>query len=140
VLSSDLIETLGIPEEMIRSRIEEERRELARRERAYCLDGPPQLAGRGAILVDDGLATGATMKAAIAALRGPEPARIGVAVPLAAPPTCREIAAKVDVMICAETPEPFFGVGGWYIDFAQTTDDEVRELLEAARAPAAAHP
>jgi predicted phosphoribosyltransferase len=100
----------------------------------------PRLAGRGAILVDDGLATGATMKAAIAALRGHAPARIGVAVPVAAPPTCREIGARVDVMICAETPEPFFGIGGWYIDFAQVTDDEVRELLEAARAPAAAHP
>jgi predicted phosphoribosyltransferase len=139
VLSSDLIASLQIPDDMIRRRIDVERRELERRERAYRNGPPPHLAGRGVLLVDDGLATGATMLAAIAALRKVDPARISVAVPVAAPDTCREIGSDVDVIVCAETPEPFYGVGGWYDDFSQTSDDEVRELLRAAggEAPAA---
>jgi putative phosphoribosyl transferase len=140
VLSTDLIESLGITDAQIERRIASERRELARRELAYRFGPPTPVAGRGVLLVDDGLATGATMLAGIAALRKLEPARINVAVPVAAPETCRSIGSDVDLIVCAETPQPFYGVGGWYRDFSQTTDDEVRALLQAARteAPVAA--
>jgi putative phosphoribosyl transferase len=141
VLSSDLISALGIPEEAIARRIDQEQRELARREQLYRRRPLIALAARGAILVDDGLATGATMLAAIAALRKLEPARISVAVPVASPEACRDIGADVDIIVCGETPEPFRGVGGWYHDFSQTSDDEVCALLAAAatgRADAAA--
>jgi predicted phosphoribosyltransferase len=84
------------------------------------------------ILVDDGLATGATMLAAIQALRQQQPARIVVAVPIAAPETCEQLRAVADEVICAVTPEPFYAVGLWYADFSQTTDEEVRDLLAAA--------
>jgi putative phosphoribosyl transferase len=133
VLSADLINALGIPEEIIDRQIEHERRELARREREYRPGPPTRVAGRGAILVDDGLATGSTMLAAIAALRKLGPQRITVAVPVASPEACSEIGTNVDQIICAVTPEPFFGVGRWYHDFSQTTDEEVHELLQAAR-------
>jgi predicted phosphoribosyltransferase len=138
-LNEDLIQALGISEEEIRGRIDEERRELERRERMYRSGPPPRVSGRGAILVDDGLATGASMLAAIASLRKLEPERITVAVPVAAPDTCREIGHAVDLIVCAATPEPFYGVGAWYLDFSQTTDEEVRELLRAARQPSDAH-
>jgi predicted phosphoribosyltransferase len=85
------------------------------------------------ILVDDGLATGSTMRAAVAALRQQNPARIVVAVPVSAPQTCDEYRMGVDEIICAITPEPFYGVGQWYSDFSQTTDEEVSDLLEKAR-------
>ncbi|MGH9881646.1 MAG: phosphoribosyltransferase family protein, partial [Pyrinomonadaceae bacterium] len=85
------------------------------------------------ILIDDGLATGSTMRAAAAALRKQEPARIVVAVPVSAQQTCDEFRSEVDEIVCAVTPEPFRGVGLWYEDFSQTTDEEVRELLEQAR-------
>jgi putative phosphoribosyl transferase len=133
VLSSELIASLSIPEAAITRRIELERRELARREHAYRMGPPPAVAGRGVLLVDDGLATGATMLAGLAALRKLAPACLSVAVPVASPDTCREIGADVDVIVCAETPEPFRGVGAWYDDFSQTTDDEVRALLREAR-------
>jgi predicted phosphoribosyltransferase len=88
--------------------------------------------------VDDGLATGSTMRAAVAGLRRRRPRRVVVAVPIAAPSTCAELAPEVDDIVCAVTPEPFLAVGQWYEDFSQTTDEEVRELLEqAARAHAA---
>jgi putative phosphoribosyl transferase len=91
------------------------------------------------ILVDDGLATGATMLAAIQALRQQQPGRIVVAVPIAAPETCEALRAEADEVICAITPEPFYAVGAWYADFSQTTDEEVRDLLaSAAREPAGA--
>jgi predicted phosphoribosyltransferase len=89
--------------------------------------------GHVAILVDDGLATGSTMRAAVAAVRVLEPARVVVAVPVAAPSTCDEFRSLVDEVVCARTPEPFQAVGLWYHDFGQTTDREVRDLLEAAR-------
>jgi predicted phosphoribosyltransferase len=88
--------------------------------------------GRTVILVDDGLATGSTMRAAVAALRKLQPAKIVVAVPVAVRSTCEELAEEVDEIVCARTPEPFYGVGEWYADFSQTTDEEVRDLLARA--------
>jgi putative phosphoribosyl transferase len=108
-----------------------EERELARRAAEYRGDRPfPDISGRTVILVDDGLATGATMRAAVAALRRGHPARLVVAAPVAPPQTCDEFRAIADDVVCAVTPDPFYAVGLWYEDFGQTTDDEVRELLE----------
>jgi predicted phosphoribosyltransferase len=130
VLNEDIVRSLGIPDHVIEAVAAREREELARRERAYRGDRPPlDMRGRTAILVDDGLATGATMQAAVRALRLQQPARIVVAVPTAAPETCDTLRPTVDDVVCAVTPEPFYAVGVWYADFSQTTDDEVRELL-----------
>jgi erythromycin esterase-like protein/predicted phosphoribosyltransferase len=130
VLNDQLVERLGIPDHMIDAVAEREQREVARRERLY-RGGRPTLdvRGRTVILVDDGLATGATMHAAIAALRKLQPARIVVGVPTASPQTCEEMRAEADEVICAITPEPFHAVGRWYQDFSQTSDEEVRQLL-----------
>jgi predicted phosphoribosyltransferase len=130
VLSDQIVRSLGIPEHVIEAVADREQRELARRERVY-RDGrpPPDLRGRTVILVDDGLATGATMQAAVAAARAQQPNRIVVAVPAASAQTCDELKALVDEVICAMTPEPFRAVGLWYEDFSETTDDEVRDLL-----------
>jgi putative phosphoribosyl transferase len=107
---------------------------LERREVRYRQDRPARdLRGRVVILVDDGLATGATMRAAAAALRGKGVARIVVAVPVGAPETCRALEAEVDEVICASRPAFFHGVGQFYDDFSQTTDEEVRELLAKAK-------
>src|SRR5204862_958121 len=109
-----------------------EREELERRERNYRADRPPpDLRGRTVILVDDGLATGATMRAAAAALRKQGAAKIIVAVPVGAPTTCREIRDEGDDILCLHTPVSFMGVGQYYEDFSQTIDEEVRELLAA---------
>jgi predicted phosphoribosyltransferase len=114
-----------------------ERAELERRERSYRGDRPfPDLTGRTIILVDDGLATGASMRAAVEALRQEGPARIVVAVPVAAPETCQAFRNVADEVVCTATPEPFYAVGRWYDDFSQTTDQEVHELLDSAREPA----
>src|ERR1700716_3452581 len=130
VLNDQLVERLGIPEDMIDAVAARERQELARRERLYRGGRrPPDVRGRTVILVDDGLATGATMHAAIQALRQQNPARIVVAVPTASPETCEEMKAWADDVICAITPEPFDAVGRWYRDFSQTTDEEVGALL-----------
>src|SRR5437667_72323 len=108
--------------------------ELSRRERAYRGDRPPpDVRGRTVILIDDGLATGSTMRAAVGALRQEGPARIVVAVPAAAPETCAEFEAEVDEIVCAITPDPFYAVGLWYEDFSETSDDEVRDLLRRAQ-------
>ena len=124
---------------MIQAVAARELRELERRERAYRGDRPAlEVRGRTVILVDDGLATGSTMRAAVAALRRLGPARIVVAVPTAAPSTCDEFRHEVDECVCDITPEPFYAVGLWYEDFSQTTDDEVRDLLERAAGPAMA--
>jgi predicted phosphoribosyltransferase len=130
VLNDEIVRGLGISEHEIDAAAARELQELARRERLYRGDRPPpDIAGRTVILVDDGLATGATMRAAIAAVRQQQPARIVVAVPTASPDTCEALKAEADHVVCAMTPEPFLAVGHWYEDFTQTTDDEVRELL-----------
>jgi erythromycin esterase-like protein/predicted phosphoribosyltransferase len=136
VLNDQLIKRLGIPDHVIDAVTARERQELARRERLY-RDGrpPPDISGRTVILVDDGLATGATMQAAIEALRQQNPARIVVAVPTASPDTCEEMKAQADDVICAITPEPFEAVGRWYQDFSQTTDEGVGALLARTSTP-----
>src|SRR3989475_7100396 len=135
VLNDDVVDYLRIPGEVIDAVAADELRELERRERAYRGDRPePDVQGKTVILIDDGLATGSTMRAAAAALRQKNPARIIVAVPVSASQTCDEYRMGVDEIICAKTPEPFHGVGLWYEDFTQTTDDEVRELLETLQA------
>ena len=133
VLNEDIIQDLGIPERAIAAASIREQAELERRERRY-RDGrpPPDVRGHTLLLVDDGLATGSTMRAAVAALRALQPARIVIAVPVAAPDVCAALGAEVDEIVCAETPEPFHAVGLWYFDFSQTTDDEVHDLLAAA--------
>jgi predicted phosphoribosyltransferase len=130
VLNDEIVRGLGISDHEIDAAAARELQELARRERLYRGDRPlPDIAGRTVILVDDGLATGATMRAAIAAVRQQQPARIVVAVPTASPDTSEALKAEADDVVCAMTPEPFLAVGHWYEDFTQTTDDEVRELL-----------
>jgi predicted phosphoribosyltransferase len=131
VLNDQLVERLAIPEQVIDAVAARERQELARRERLYRGGRPPpDVRGRTVILVDDGLATGASMHAAIKALRQQNPARIVVAVPTASPETCEEMKAVADEVVCGMTPEPFHAVGRWYRDFSQTTDEEVSALLE----------
>ena len=136
VLNDQLVERLGIPEQMIDAVAARELQELARRERRYRGGRPPpDVRGRTVILVDDGLATGATMHAAIEALRQQKPTRIVVAVPTASPETCEEMKTKADDVICAITPAPFQAVGCWYQDFSQTTDEEVEALLSRRNVP-----
>ncbi len=130
VLNTDVVNYLNIPDEVIDAVAAEEQIELSRREKLYRGERPvPNVRGQTVILVDDGLATGSSMRAAADALRKQEPARIIVAVPVSAPQTCEELQMQVDEIVCVMTPEPFYGVGLWYEDFSQTTDDEVRELL-----------
>jgi erythromycin esterase-like protein/predicted phosphoribosyltransferase len=140
VLNEDVVRGLGIRPEVVQQVAEREGRELLRREQAYREGRPaPEIAGKTVIVVDDGLATGASMRAAIQALRQLRPRRIVVAVPAAPESTCRELSAMVDDVVCATTPSPFLAVGQSYWDFTQTTDEEVRDLLRAAStAPPAA--
>lgn len=140
-LSTRTIRELQITEEEIRQVLARERAELARRESAFRDGRPPvDVRGRTVILVDDGLATGASMTAAVMALRRREPRAIVVAVPVAARSACAQLRRVADGCVCVVTPEPFWGVGQWYTDFDQTTDDEVRALLTAAAARAATEP
>jgi putative phosphoribosyl transferase len=133
VLNAEVVQVLDIPEEVIEAATTKEQQELTRRERLYRGDHPaPDLRGLTLILIDDGLATGSTMRAAVAAVRQQQPARIVVAVPVAAPSTCEEFQAEVDELVCVLTPEPFHAVGLWYESFSQTTDDEIQELLARA--------
>jgi putative phosphoribosyl transferase len=133
VLNDEVIRALAIPPEVLETVTAAEQQELARRERVYRGERPPlEVRGRILILVDDGLATGATMRAAVAALRQQQPARLIIAVPMAAAETCEVLRAEVDEIICAVTPQSFYAVGQGYDDFSQTTDAEVRDLLQRA--------
>ena len=124
---------MNIPAETIEAVAAREEEELERREVAFRGDRPPlDVRERKVILVDDGLATGSTMRAAVVALRQQHPQTITVAVPVAAAETCHEFRPDVDEVICARTPEPFLAVGLWYDDFTQTSDEEVRALLKRA--------
>ena len=141
VLNDDVVRWYGIPESAIESVAREEAAELQRREREYRRDrSAPDLANHIVIVVDDGLATGSTMRAAAQAVRMLGPSRVVVAVPVGAPQTCSEIAAVADEVVCARMPEPFSAVGQWYLDFDQTTDEEVRELLQKSTLTPQAHP
>jgi predicted phosphoribosyltransferase len=136
ILNQEVVKALDIPESIIDEVAAQELEELKRRERLYRGSRPPpDLRGRTVILVDDGLATGATMRAAIRALRQQQPARIVVAVPTASPDTCEALGGEADEVICAMTPRPFLSVGHWYDDFTQTTDEEVRRLLAQRQQP-----
>jgi len=133
VLNDQIVTGLRIPDHVIEAVAAAEQQELARRERLYRGDCPlPDVRHRTVILVDDGLATGATMQAAIKALRALQPARVVVAVPIGSPETCEQLKKPADDVICPITPEPFHAVGLWYEDFTQTTDEEVRDLLARA--------
>jgi predicted phosphoribosyltransferase len=130
VLNRDVVDELGVPDEVVQRVAARESEELRRRAALYRGERPePELAGRVVILVDDGLATGASMRAAVAAVKSLQPARVVVAVPAAPAPTCAELAREVDELVCLRTPEPFYAVGMWYDDFSQVSDDEVRALL-----------
>jgi putative phosphoribosyl transferase len=133
VLNQDLIDYLKVPAELVDQITVREQRELERREKLYREDrSPAPIKGRTVVLVDDGLATGASMLAASRALRPQGASRIIVAVPVAARQTCDDFRKEVDAVVCAATPHPFGAVGIWYEDFAQTTDEEVRSYLEMA--------
>ncbi|HEY2934328.1 MAG TPA: phosphoribosyltransferase [Acidobacteriota bacterium] len=133
VVNNDVVQYLRIPPDVIDAVAEREQQELQRRERAYRGNKARlSVAGKTVILVDDGLATGSTMRAAALALRRQNPAQLVVAVPVASASTCQEFKRDVDEIICARTPEPFVAVGYWYTDFSQTTDEQVHDLLEKA--------
>jgi putative phosphoribosyl transferase len=139
VLDEGVLRWLGISEEQVQRALARELDELRRREAAYRDGRPlPDLKSKTVILVDDGLATGASMQAAARAVRRHEPARIVIAVPVASRATCDQFRDDVDEVVCAVTPEPFYAVGNWYEDFSQTSDEEVQELLERAAAESGA--
>jgi len=137
VLNRKVIQALGIPQQTIDAVVAREQPELERREHEYRNGRPAvDVQGRTVILVDDGLATGSSMRVAAKALRKKSAAKIVVAVPVASPSTCAEFETEVDKVICATTPEPFWAVGQWYRNFSQTSDEEVRELLARVAATA----
>lgn len=139
ILSEGVVETLGIPERVIATVAAAEEQELDRRERVYREGRPfPEVRGRTVILVDDGLATGSTMRAAAAALRAHGAGRLVAAVPVAPRESCDALRDLVDEVICAVTPEPFLAVGEWYEDFTQTSDADVQDLLRRAAGAGAA--
>ena len=140
LLNEEVVRAYDVTDAEIDAVVAEEERELERRERSY-REGRafPSLEGRTVILIDDGLATGASMRAAVLALREKSPAWIVVAVPVAAAETCDEFRDWVDDIVCAETPNPFYAVGLWYEDFSQTTDEEVHDLLRRASDRGAEH-
>jgi putative phosphoribosyl transferase len=132
VVNDDVVRWYGIPDRIIEVVARDEQAELERREREYRQGRPLiDLRGKTVLLVDDGLATGSTMKAAVGAVRQLGPSRVVVAVPVGAPSSCQEFAGITDETVCARTPEPFSAVGQWYRDFSQTSDEEVRHLLDA---------
>lgn len=132
VLNDDMLATLRVSEQELEQTTERERAELARRERSYRGDRPPaEVAGRTVVLVDDGLATGATVRAAVAGVRGRQPRAVVVAVPVGSPDGVAAVAAVADGVVCLHAPTGFGAVGTYYADFSQTTDEEVRRLLGA---------
>ena len=134
VLDKEVISLMGIPEQVIEAVSAREQDELRRRELAYRGHALPiQVSGTTTILVDDGIATGSTMRAAIAALRQQCPSKLIVAVPTASPSSCHELRRKADEVVALITPEPFFAVGYWYAIFDQTSDEEVRRLYQQSR-------
>jgi predicted phosphoribosyltransferase len=141
VLNDVVIRVYRVSEQAVEAIALEERNELERRERVYRRRRPPlDVRGRTVVLVDDGLATGSTMRAAVEAVRALSPARVIVAVPVGSADTCREFAAIADEIVCARAPEHFAAVGQWYDDFRQTTDEGVGELLEGAMPEPAGRP
>jgi predicted phosphoribosyltransferase len=140
VLNDDVVRWLGISPEQIDAVAKREQEELERRDAAYRQGGPlPSLTNRIVILVDDGLATGSTMRAAVQAVKQQSPARVIVAVPVGARETCQELEALADEVVCTRTPFPFSAVGQWYIDFNQTSDEEVNALLREHAATTTPH-
>ena len=140
VYNDPIIQELNIPQQAIERVIDDEKQELNQREKAYRGDRSVlELAGKTVILVDDGLATGATMRAAVQAVRSHHPARLVVAVPVGSVSACQEIAETVDEMVCLATPDPFWAVGSWYSDFSQTTDADVRQRLAKAETESKTH-
>jgi putative phosphoribosyl transferase len=134
ILNEDVLEYLQIPQEKIDEVFRREKQELARLEREYGTNIKElDLAGKTVILIDDGLATGSSMRAAAQALKALRPAQIIIAVPTAPKETCHALSQEVDKIVCLQTPEPFTAIGDWYQDFSQVTDDEVREIMEEAR-------
>jgi putative phosphoribosyl transferase len=129
-LNDSIIRSLDISPDIIDQAIDRKRHELEERERAFRIDGPMELRGRVVVLVDDGLATGSTMRAAVMAVRQMSPSRVIVAVPVAARDTYRDFTQLADEIVCVQTPANFEGVGQWYEDFTQTSNGEVRRLLE----------
>jgi putative phosphoribosyl transferase len=133
VLNELVIHEAGVSDETIEQVAAREREEVARRELLYRGERPPlHLEGKTVLFVDDGLATGTTMRAAVEALREHRPAKVVVAVPVAPPASCERLRAEVDEVVCAQTPEPFVAIGACYESFPQLTDDEIRALLEEA--------
>jgi putative phosphoribosyl transferase len=131
VLNDQVVRELRIPDRVIDTVVAAELEELGRREQSFRRGRPPiDVRNRTVLLIDDGLATGSTMRAALVALRRREPDKIVVAVPVGAPDTCAEFRQEADEALCARTPEPFYAVSRWYGDFTQTTDNEVRDLLK----------
>ena len=134
VLNDEVVDSFDVSDRVIEAVAEKEQVELKRRERLYRGDSTlPAVRDKTILLVDDGVATGATMRAAVAALRRQHPARIVVAVPVAPPTTCEILRAEADEVISFMTPEPFYAVGQWYRIFDQTTDAQVRELYERSK-------
>ncbi len=133
-VNEEFVELFGVAPDRLDEIAAREQAELERQERDYRGDRPfPEVAGKTVILVDDGLATGASMRAAVAAIRSREPMQVVVAVPVAAPETCDAVAESADDTVCALTPQRFFAVGMWYEDFAQTSDEDVKRLLSRGR-------
>jgi putative phosphoribosyl transferase len=134
VLNDEVVRSFGVPNSVVDAVAEKEEIELKRRERLYRGDAPaPDAAGKTILLVDDGIATGSTMRAAVAALRRLSPSRIIIAVPVAPPATCKELQAEADEVVSIIAPENFYAVGQWYEIFDQTTDGQVRELCERSK-------
>lgn len=134
VIHDETVRELGLSSAQLEKIERAQRAELERRETLYRGDRPPtRVEGKTVILVDDGLATGATMTAAARAIRRRQPERLVIAVPVGSADTCARIRGEADELICVETPSPFYSVGSWYADFSQTSDEEVRRLLDAAR-------